>query len=366
MQSIFRIQLGTRVPRFKPIQIKTAREKLRKGRGLLEKHQCHVVQVPDSGLLVILLGVNHFEIESVKAVERIIQGVCPDAVCVELCEPRVRSAGLREEGRRIRGSSKASLRKDLADELRKQSSDGVRASESGAEMKMAFLEAYRLLKPIHLVDRDILDTVQRFRAARAAGLWPLLHRRLPRLAEVLSRKHLGWTVRTAGRGRAVPESCMLRMFHRGQIQLPWAMRREVLEAAQEMRDINGGEKMVPLESLERLFDRQRIEEHMLGGHVPMPHELRHWLGPESDLDVVTRVIGFERDAIIARNIREIDNESVEYAPHGLNGPLVLAAVGKAHVQGVAHHLKLPLSELHEIIADFSDDGEAFMNIYDDI
>lgn len=98
MQSIFRIQLGTRVPRFKPIQIKTAREKLRKGRGLLEKHQCHVVQVPDSGLLVILLGVNHFEIESVKAVERIIQGVCPDAVCVELCEPRVRSAGLREEG----------------------------------------------------------------------------------------------------------------------------------------------------------------------------------------------------------------------------------------------------------------------------
>ena len=158
MQSIFRIQLGTRVPRFKPIQIKTAREKLRKGRGLLEKHQCHVVQVPDSGLLVILLGVNHFEIESVKAVERIIQGVCPDAVCVELCEPRVRSAGLREEGRRIRGSSKASLRKDLADELRKQSSDGVRASESGAEMKMAFLEAYRLLKPIHLVDRDILDS----------------------------------------------------------------------------------------------------------------------------------------------------------------------------------------------------------------
>jgi len=97
---------------------------------------------------------------------------------------------------------------------------------------------------------------------------------------------------------------MLRMFHRGQIQLPWAMRREVLEAAQEMRDINGGEKMVPLESLERLFDRQRIDEHMLGGHVPMPHELRHWLGPESDLDVVTRVIGFERDAIIARNIRK--------------------------------------------------------------
>ena len=86
-----------------------------------------------------------------------------------------------------------------------------------------------------------------------------------------------------------------------------------------------------------------------------PHELRHWLGPESNLDVLTRVIGFERDAIIARNIREIQTESVENAPDGLNGPLVLAAVGKAHVQGVAHHLKLPLSELHEIIADFSED-----------
>ena len=262
MQSIFRIQWGPLVPRFKPIQIRMAREKLRKGRGLLEKHQCHVVQVPDSGLFVILLGVNHVEIESVKAVERIIQALHPDAVCVELCEPRVRSAGLREEGRRIRGSSKASLRKDLADELRKQSSDGVRASESGAEMKMAFLEAYRLLKPIHLVDRDYLDTVQRFCAAQTVGLWPLLHRRLPRLAQVLGRKHLQWTVKTAGGGRAVPESCMLRMFHRGQIELPWAMRREVLEAAQEMRDISG-EKMVPLEFLQRLSDRQRIEEYML-------------------------------------------------------------------------------------------------------
>ena len=73
--------------------------------------------------------------------------------------------------------------------------------------------------------------------------------------------------------------------------------------------------------------------------------------PESEYDVFNRVIAFERDLILARNIRRIHQTSVEYAPAGLNGPLVLATLGKAHIPGVAHHLTLPFSELDRIIAE---------------
>ena len=104
----------SRVLQFKTQQIKKAQEKLKKNGGLLEKQKCQVVQVPDSGLLVILLGVNHIEIESVKAVQEIIQTIDPDAVCVELCNTRVKRAGLLEEARRIRGNSRTFLRQDIA------------------------------------------------------------------------------------------------------------------------------------------------------------------------------------------------------------------------------------------------------------
>jgi len=172
------------VLRFKTQQVKKAQEKLKKNRGLLEQQKCQVVQVPDSGLLVILLGVNHIEIESVKAVQEIIQTMDPDAVCVELCDARVKRAGLLEEARSIRGT-RAFLRQDMAKELRKHSSDGARSPQMGIEMMMAFLEAYRFLKPCYLVDRDIHITNARYKAAQGPGMWRRLHRRFPRVAKIL-------------------------------------------------------------------------------------------------------------------------------------------------------------------------------------
>jgi len=338
----------SRVLRFKTQQVKKAQEKLKKNRGLLEQQKCQVVQVPDSGLLVILLGVNHIEIESVKAVQEIIQSMDPDAVCVELCDARVKRAGLLEEARSIRGSSRAFLRQDMAKELRKHSSDGARSPQMGIEMMMAFLEAYRFLKPCYLVDRDIHITNARYKAAQGPGMWRRLHRRFPRVAKILGLIRLFLAGKETGRGLGMPERKLLRMFHRGLLDIPWVLRREILETAW-LCELNG-EKMVPHESLRQIFDYEFIQDKMLG-QPPMPPELVDWLGPESEYDVFHRVIAFERDVIIARNIRSIHQTSVEYAPGGLNGPLVLATLGKAHIPGVAHHLTLPFSKLDRIIAE---------------
>ena len=308
---------------------------------MLEKHQCRVVEVPDSGLLVVLLGVNHLEIESVKAVQAIIQSMDPDAVCVELCEHRVQERDLRAHAHSIRPGSRAFLRQDLAKGLRKLHAGGQHSS-NGVEMEMAFLEAYRFLKPCYVVDRDIRTTEARQKDAEAMGLWPWLHRRLPRLARLVgSIRYL----RMAG-SDGVPESEMVRMFHTGQVQFTWLVRQEILKTAR----VVDGVKMVQLESAEKIIEALGKGQEIT--MLPMPPHLQDRLGPESNLDVFARVIRFERDVHMAREIRRIGQKSVDYAENGLNGPLVLAVMGKAHLPGVAEHLKLQMVELDQIIAGF--------------
>eukprot|EP00438_Fugacium_kawagutii_P029065 Skav216794 [mRNA] locus=scaffold1384:239756:240850:+ [translate_table: standard] len=254
----YRFISHVRPPRLSTQQIKKAKGLLEKSRGLLQKYQCQIVQVPDSGLLVILLGVSHIEIASVKAVQEIIQSTDPDAICVELCLQRVL-----------------------------------------ARMR------------IWLATKDVNGNVM------------------------------------------LPETQLLDMFRQRTIHLPWQLREEVLKSAEALSQMGRVEKMVPLDCLYEVRSEVRIQSVMSVGMArPMPPELEELLGPESDYDVFTRVIGFERDVILAREIRSIHGKSVEYAPHGPNGPLVLAVIGKAHLDGVAHQLKLPLSQLDETIAGF--------------
>ena len=332
--------------------MKQADRKLEKVHALLEKHRCKVVKVPDTRLIVVLLGVNHIAIDSVSAVQKIVQSMEPDGICVELCDFRVQQADLLGIANTIRGNTKHFLDQDLAAKLRKSSSDGKWSAEEGLEMKMAFLEPYRILKPCYLVDRDIRKTEKRYKDALQTVPW--FPRSLPRLNTMIQiiRLHLAKNA-----GDEVPEGLVRGMFQKGLWQLPWEKRRDILESAQT----SNGEKMLRIqEILEILHDQsyqshesleKRMEEAMKRHHLPMPPGLDH-LSPESIADIFNRVLVFERDVIISRNIQTIREKRVEYAPAGLNGPLVLAVLGAAHLPGVAQHLRSPLTQLDEIISRF--------------
>ena len=330
-------------------KVKQADRKLEKIHALLEKHRCKVVKVPDTGLIVVLLGVNHIAIDSVSAVQKIAQSMEPDGICVELCDYRVQQADLLGIANTIRGNSRHFLDQDLAAKLRKSSSDGKWSAEEGLEMKMAFLEPYRILKPCYLVDRDIRKTEKRYKDALQTVPW--FPRFLPRLNTVIQIIRL-YLARNAG---GVPEGLVRGMFQKGHWQLPWEKRRDILESAQT---INKGEKMVRIEAIFKILHDQShesleklMEEAIQRHHLPLPPGLDH-LGPESIADIFNRVLIFERDVIISRNIQTIREKRVEYAPAGLNGPLVLAVLGAAHLPGVVQHLRSPLTQLDEIISRF--------------
>ena len=330
-------------------KVKQADRKLEKIHALLEKHRCKVVKVPDTGLIVVLLGVNHIAIDSVSAVQKIAQSMEPDGICVELCDYRVHKADLLGIANTIRGNTRHFLDQDLAAKLRKSSSDGKWSAEEGLEMKMAFLEPYRILKPCYLVDRDIRKTEKRYKDALQTVPW--FPRFLPRLNTVIQIIRL-YLARNAG---GVPEGLVRGMFQKGHWQLPWEKRRDILESAQT---INKGEKMVRIEDIFKILHDQShesleklMEEAIQRHHLPLPPGLDH-LGPESIADIFNRVLIFERDVIISRNIQTIREKRVEYAPAGLNGPLVLAVLGAAHLPGVVQHLRSPLTQLDEIISRF--------------
>ena len=294
----------------------------------------------------------------------------PDGVCVELCERRVMAMGLREQAHRIRGSTSHFLRQNMAKELRKQSTDGMISPEEGVELALAFLEAHRSLKPCYLVDRDVKITRERYNAAPHAATW--LGRYFPRLHNLGMLIRLLRAASKTGQA-AIPEAVVREMFQEGLFERSWTWRRDILESAKSM-GMKDGEKMVPLKSFfidekvkETQHDDQMTMPPELGGMLgseskfeAMPPDLREMLGPETETDVFMRIVGFERDVIMARNIRGIHKQVVEFAAGGLNGPLVLAVLGAAHIQGVAHHLKLPMWQLEQEIAKFQsyDAGES--------
>ncbi|CAJ1385147.1 unnamed protein product [Effrenium voratum] len=341
------VQRGISSAAFSAKQMKKAQEKLRRSQPLLRQYDCKLVEVPEK-MKVVLLGVNHRKINSVEAVQRITQRMDPDAVCVELCDSRAQP--LAEEVQRL-SNPRAFLSKDVGSLLRRISSDDF-SPENGMELRLAMLEARRMLKPCFLVDRSISVTRRRLKARLRIGMY--LHQWFP----LTSKIAVAWKLRGAFTTGIVPASVVRVLFALGRWQLPWLARQELLSQTEWV----GGEEVVPGDAILKALEVGSLAEEQYGdfpdaqsksllGDVFLPHRIED-LGPASLMDVLDRVIRAERDVFLAHRIRRIHTVTgVEYARHGLNGPLVLAVLGAAHLPGVARSLTAPMQELESHVAD---------------
>eukprot|EP00438_Fugacium_kawagutii_P027356 Skav223173 [mRNA] locus=scaffold2044:126582:127331:+ [translate_table: standard] len=219
-------------------------------------------QNPDSRLLVIFLGLNHVEIESVKAVQETIQSTDPDAICVEPCKKQDQEHGLVERAHMIRKSSKALFRQDVAKNLRRDGHQG-RRSNDGLELIMAFPEAHRFLKPCYLVDRNWDVTKKRFDSAPGVRRWHQQY--FPRLTKVLDLIRVFLATQKVNGDSMVPETQLLNMFHRRKLHLPWQLREEVLKPAEPVSHLGRDKKMVPLDCLSEALSEGRIQSTMSVG-----------------------------------------------------------------------------------------------------
>lgn len=293
---------------------------------------------PETGLHFILYPSCHIERESVQAVQRLIQAVKPDMVCPELCAERLQSlVHVRTE----LADPKTFLKKDVAEELKRQQRGD---SPEGLEMALAVLEADRHKIPVRHVDRKASVTAARMQASvHDDAVLALVS---PRVAAARDRLRLAYAIVPTRRGRAVPVTTLQQVM-RSTLNFPWKWRQDLLKRAAWL----DGMDVIPLDTLSHAIDAWKAQQErraqlsiedlkaevLTGREPPMPSHYAAALGPETIHDAYLRVIGAERDVILAYNLRR---ESAH-----ASGPLVFAPLGAAHIKGVSQHLQRPFADL---------------------
>merc|ERR1712194_48439 len=231
------------------------------------------------------------------------------------------------------------LVKDIKEvlEARKRSSGQVL---EGGEMFAAVLEADRHKVPAIPIDRLRSVTEARFQDAIADDF----ARDTAKNGGVPENHHVA--------SHLIDGDVMFQTSElRGFLMLPWTLRKRIL--GESRQDWEPGLELVPArvvdQAISELAERRESMKALSASELkakisafswpPMPPGETQRLGPESLNDVFARVIHAERDEVLAYNLRMMTApQATEYRKGFGGGPLVLAVIGAAHLEGVAHNV----------------------------
>ena len=284
--------------------------RLKDNTNIIKKHDVRVVEVPETGQLILLKPCCRILLSDVKAVQEIMQQVRPDQACPELCGERLSDLN---DIRAELSNPKTYLKTDIAETLRRRRKGEV---FEGLEMGALVLEADRHKIPVTAVDRLKSTTTARMQAAVSDELARLLL--MPRCTHHLVRGAASLKLLLSvyshadAREWVVPVETLKQLF-KSIIQLPWQDREYILE-----RSVGSeGSEAVPLSVLADVLQRRKAAnerrketsledlkvEAMMDRLKPMPAHIEPKVGPESCYDIFARVISSERDDVLAYNLR---------------------------------------------------------------
>jgi len=132
------------------------------------------IQIPDkvrrielSGREIFLVPTAHVSLQSVEDVRKTIQAICPDVVCIELCEPRFKNLINREVWKQTnlvqvirQGNAMLLLASLVMASFQKRIGERL-GVKPGAEMEEGIRQAKEVGADLVLADRDIQITLKR-------------------------------------------------------------------------------------------------------------------------------------------------------------------------------------------------------------
>ena len=132
------------------------------------------IQIPDkvrrielSGREIFLVPTAHVSLQSIEDVRKTIQAICPDVVCIELCEPRFKNLVNREIWKQTnlvqvirQGNAMLLLASLVMASFQKRIGERL-GVKPGAEMEEGIRQAKEVGADLVLADRDIQITLKR-------------------------------------------------------------------------------------------------------------------------------------------------------------------------------------------------------------